>query len=442
MNKKSLTKIQAIIIVVIIIIAAIAGISYYYLMPKPKIELELWFCPVKVGIEEDLTKLLSDFEKETNIKVSYLVVPWAELVDKLKAALAAGKGPDVTMVTGDRYASIQHLGGFLPLDDLAKEIRGDLIDPEGTLDFYVKGGHYYWIPFYGASSLAVINVDLFKEAGIPDEMIEKMARGEWNLNDFLYLLDKLRLDRDKDGVIDTWGYVYPGNTRATGVFLSWVHIFGGEVFDENGNPILDSPQVLEAVKFIASLKPYMPPGFESITPEISEYWPAGRQGIHIYATTLPYVSDLWPKNYPNLHFKVVTQPIGPTGKVEIWWEPGGLAMFKTCPPEKQDAAKKLIKYFVSPKGQEWIVKSVKREPVMKGPYYDMLREVVKGTAGEDFLDLILKFRANAHRPKPFPYHAAITAIYNEEMHLVLIGEKTPEQAVKDMQKRALEAVKG
>ncbi|MFZ5432902.1 MAG: extracellular solute-binding protein, partial [Calditrichota bacterium] len=60
------------------------------------------------------------------------------------------------------------------------------------------------------------------------------------------------IDKDSDGSIDQWGIVW--NFTEPYFFIPWLSGFGGWVFDDQGQPSLNTPGAVEAFRFVKSLR--------------------------------------------------------------------------------------------------------------------------------------------------------------------------------------------
>ena len=115
---------------------------------------------------------------------------------------------------------------------------------------YRHDGQITMIPTDAMSQLFYYRSDLIDEA--PDtfegvrELAEQFTR-EFNPD-----------SPTEYGLVFTSG---PG-PEAPKIFYTMLWAFGGEVFDEEGNVALNSPETIEAAEYYRSLRPYMPPDLE------------------------------------------------------------------------------------------------------------------------------------------------------------------------------------
>jgi sorbitol/mannitol transport system substrate-binding protein len=219
-----------------------------------------------------MQELSTQFEEQhPDIKLDWQVFSENELRQYLaksylqEIARGAGKGSSETPPPGVEEFDIVTIGTYdvpiwskwgwltplesLPesydLDDVLQSVRDGLSDA-GTL---------YALPFYGESSMTFYRTDLFEKAGLsmPDQPT-------WD--DIKQFAEALT---DKDaGIYGICLRGKPGWGENMALLSTMVHTFGGQWFDENWNPTLDTPEWKEAVTtYVDLLNNYGPPGASS-----------------------------------------------------------------------------------------------------------------------------------------------------------------------------------
>ncbi|BCJ64274.1 extracellular solute-binding protein [Polymorphospora rubra] len=132
-------------------------------------DVTLWMYPV-IPDQDASQKFWADFEADfeaenpdTNLTIELL--PWDNREEKIGTAIAAGKGPDLVLLTPDLTANFHSTRGLKPIgaavDDRSKYFEGALAG--GTID-----GEIYGLPIYQTSTTAVYNKAAFAAAGITD----------------------------------------------------------------------------------------------------------------------------------------------------------------------------------------------------------------------------------------------------------------------------------
>lgn len=114
------------------------------------------------GPDEQATRdLIAQFEQKTGAKVNLEVVPYANLEQTLQARLAGNNAPDV--------ARVSNLGAFLnDMQDLSSQKAAlDGVFLKGIDPFtHGKGGEIIAVPSDLTMNGPLVNVDLFKKAGV------------------------------------------------------------------------------------------------------------------------------------------------------------------------------------------------------------------------------------------------------------------------------------
>jgi multiple sugar transport system substrate-binding protein len=202
--------------------------------------LTYWASNQGASIEFDNQTLkpeLDKFEQQTGIKVNVEVVPWSDLLNRLLAAAASGKGPDVVNIGNTWSASLQATGALIPFDDETLTAVGgkDRFVPAALAGAGAPGKPPAAVPLYSLAYALYYNKKMFSDAGITtppatwEELVEvgrKLTKGnQWGL-----ALEAANPSENSHHAF-TFGQ-------------QW----GGEWFDPAGKPTFDTPQNVAAVK--------------------------------------------------------------------------------------------------------------------------------------------------------------------------------------------------
>lgn len=198
-----------------------------------------------------MQKLTPQFEKETGIKINYVVLPENDLRKQvtMDVSSGAGKFDIVTIGTYDtpiwaKNGWIENVESFfakLPdaekqaydLDDIFPSVR-DALSYENQL---------YALPFYAESSLLFYNKEKLAKAGV-----EMPKNPTWE--QVAAAARQVKAANNEPGIIlrglPGWGELLaPVNTI--------INAFGGRWYDENWNAQMDSPETTAAIKFYVDL---------------------------------------------------------------------------------------------------------------------------------------------------------------------------------------------
>ncbi|MFB5661299.1 ABC transporter substrate-binding protein [Alteribacillus sp. HJP-4] len=199
-------------------------------------ELTFWtFQGIHVPFYEDAVETWNEENPDRPIDLSAEVFPFDEMHNNLLVSLQSGEGaPDIADIEINRFPNF--LQGDIQLEPL-----NDIIEPEidnfveSRLNVYAKDGNYYGAPTHVGASVMFYNTAILEEAGVdPDE-------------------------------IETWDdYVEAGETvvEETGTpmttyedvsqwsFVQMISQQSSDVFDVNGDVILDNQTNIDTLQFI------------------------------------------------------------------------------------------------------------------------------------------------------------------------------------------------
>ena len=209
------------------------------------ITIEAWHTFASESKEEEtFTNAVRDFEAQNpNITVEITMVPFANADQLFMTAAQGGEAPDLMRLSSDQLGAIGEVrvDGYPLLEDLRPHLtpqeRG--LFEERALDAMRYGDELYGIPASQDCLSLIFNKALFDAEGLdyPDET--------WTEQDILSTAQQLTQQ-------DVQGLALPIKTA-----YWWFPIqegFGGSLFDENGNPTLDSNGSSEAMQWMLDLE--------------------------------------------------------------------------------------------------------------------------------------------------------------------------------------------
>jgi multiple sugar transport system substrate-binding protein len=207
----------------------------------------IWFAGT-TGSLMDLVdnEMIPAFEEEyPDINVRAEFIPWGELSTKLTTSFAGGIGPDIFMHGQAAIAGFAANEVIRPIDELIPLLE-DPSDFGSSLDAGKYLGKSYFVPVFGSGQLLVYRADFFEEAGLdPDE-----PPLTWEQ---LKVYAKA-MTETSNGRITRAGMALP----VEGIDLQqiWTGFLvqnGGRLFDEEMNPVFNSPEGVEALEFYVDL---------------------------------------------------------------------------------------------------------------------------------------------------------------------------------------------
>lgn len=234
--------------------------------------------------------IIAEFEKQNpGVHVEVEQLTWATGLEKIQAALASGTQPDVCELGSTWLPRFSYEGVLEDLTPVYEAERDSFL----MWDSAVYKDHVYGLPWVQGSRVLFINRELFKKAGLnPDQPPET-----W---------DELLQASQKIGALGDGIYGFGQNIGEKYVlykkFMAFAWGNGGDVFDERGNVVVNSPAMLEALEFYLKLAPY---SLQEKQEVLDQYFKTGKLGMQI--------SGAWNvKNYaleaPNLDYSCALVP--------------------------------------------------------------------------------------------------------------------------------------
>jgi sn-glycerol 3-phosphate transport system substrate-binding protein len=197
--------------------------------------------PVKIVYWRSLTGVAGDVQEELvaefNASQDKVIVEsqfqgaYADLLQKLLAALASGEVPDVVLLDSPFVALFAKDGALFPLDDLVKNDKTDFDLSDyipGLLQDGYYGGKLFALPVMRSTPLLYVNGDMLAEAGLP-----RRAPATWDeFREFSKAVSKYNAAGEP---IQLGAGFTMGQTSAHWYFQGGVYAFGGQVSDEDFN---------------------------------------------------------------------------------------------------------------------------------------------------------------------------------------------------------------
>ncbi len=394
------------------------------------IRLKYWCSANPYEIE--LAKKIVDKWNKLNPKIQVEVQPLPagqSSEEILLAAIAAKTTPDVcSNIWPGAIAEYIKANGLVALDEFddfdsvvnARKIPRDLLE-----SFRSKDGHFYQFPWKANPIMMLYNVKIFEDAGftIPPK----------NYSEFFRLCEKIKKDVNGDGIIDIW----PGYTDTRPIW--WQRFFdfyplyiassGGKTFFEGETLKIDVKSARDVFNFfrICFEKGYFPNTNFQIDPFLT-----GKVALRF---TGPWTIAYLEKNKPpelEYNFAPVPVPDDFSGEVYTYGDPKNIAIFSSTKHKKE--AWEFVKFLVTEEADLLLLEICNQLPI-RG---DLLEN-------EKFVNY---FERNP-KMKPFAYQVSrirgvdeapemkeiFDAISREFEACSVYGAKTPDEAVKNLNKR-------
>ena len=297
-------------------------------------------------------------------------------------------------------------GWLLPLDDrLPVEARGDFLP--GDIRAGVFNGRLYRVPMRSDAGMLYYRKDLVDR---PPETFDELVA----------------LARKHANPPDRWGFVFQGRQYEglTCAFLEILWGHGGDVLDAEGRVVLDSPEAVRALTWLAGLIKTVSP--ESvITYQEEEARAAFQEGHAVFMRNWPYA---WTKAQQE------GSPVrGNVGIVPMVHAPGassaatlgGWGFGIAASTRHPDAAWTFVRYASSAESMRILNRHNGAIPARRALFDDP--EILK--AHPHYGDL-LKVLLSA-RPRPVhPRYAEMSDVIQTRVSSALVGKETPGEAVR------------
>jgi multiple sugar transport system substrate-binding protein len=230
-------------------------------------------------LQETLSKIVPDFEKETGIKVEWELLNHFEVINKGQADMLSGRGHyDAVMLHGFQVGPMLTAGVIRPIDDLVQNPK--LFNPQlDTADFIPIP--YKSLSFANGKQIGFVNwnynqvywarADLLNN---PEEKAAFKAKYGYELapaktieqmRDIAEFFTRKKGEKLAGKTLDSDFYgivlegIKGGSTFGT-LWRDFIKNYGGDIMDAEGHPTFDRPENVEALKMWAALWKFAPPG--------------------------------------------------------------------------------------------------------------------------------------------------------------------------------------
>jgi arabinogalactan oligomer/maltooligosaccharide transport system permease protein len=328
-------------------------------------------------------------------------------------ASIAGQGPDLVYGPSDQVGPFQVMGIIVPFDTLIDSTYLARFNPK-ALTWYK--GHLYQIADKLGNHLTLVYNKKFVTKP-PETDTELIALGQ-------------KLTVVNRGKIERYGLVW--NYTEPFFFIPFLSGFGGWVMDENGNPTLDTPAMVDALKFIGDLRDRY-----RIIPAEADYNIADALFKDDKAAMIINGDWSW-SGYRKAGLDIGVAPLPKITKTGLWCapmiSPKGFSVNANVPPEKMPLVIELLKFLMEPEQQLETAKALSTMPTRVELYSDPY--IVND-------EILVASKRQIELGKTMPVVPELRAVWDAmrpSYQAVLGGVKKPEQAARDMQALALRKI--
>ena len=371
--------------------------------------------------EDDVVAMTQAFTESTGIQVNPTFVAYEELAPKILTSAASG-GYDVILGDCIWPAQFAKAGIVLDVTDRVNELDLDDIY-QGALDATKYEGKYYGMPWLNDVKYMFVNMELLKQAGI------EAAPTTW---------DELIADAKackEQGICE---YPIVGcYAQAECLICDYTCIagsFGGSFVDENNNPTLNSAENVAALDFMAqTLKDGLcnPKSLEMIEDDVLSTFAAGN-AVFAINWTYQYAS-MNDESQSTVVGQGVITPIPGTDKAQSATVNGGMPLMITAGCKNPDEAWEYMLFLASKEMQAKYCANAL--PIWKSLYTDP--QVIETACADVVAASQVQFDFIENRPM-VPYYNELSTSMQTEIQLVLLGQKTAQEALDGLQAIAMD----
>ena len=399
--------------------------------------IQLWDFPHGADVDIWWEELIKEFEQANpGVTIEFTKLTWGGGNQKIDVAVASGMLPDIVL-QGTKMKYIEQ--GVL--EDLTPYFTAEEIEdfyPAALAGYSYKGGIYGW-PWYLFPYHLYLNTDLFRERGVA-----LPENGQWSYQEFVRKMQELTFDRDGDGEVDVYGFVY--NVQPD-FYDSWPIILsdGAKVFNQEMTEFtLDSAAGISGLQKLIDLEHKyrialpnsagMNQGVQwaaytteqSVAATATGVWGIG--AINSQNKKLAEMIEEGEDTAGRKHFNlaVANYPIGNSGEPRSFVLNGGFAVFKQQDQAKLAMIIKFLRYATSTQAQETVAPKFhgfvpSRSSVSADQIY----------AHEQNMLLVIEMMETAMAwPPLIPDWDKIGEKIQRQIQLACLGEITAEEALK------------
>ncbi|WAA08920.1 ABC transporter substrate-binding protein [Fervidibacillus albus] len=378
-----------------------------------KTEITYYSFSAMPNYEEELNEMVVAFEKENpDIKVNVELAPYDDYFTKLQTRIAGNNPPDVFELNYENFVQYASRG---TLADLTKYIEEDeSFDPSQLNEQAFKAYQYEGKQFGMVESFSNVvlfyNKDLFDKAGLD------YPTADWTWEDELEAAKKL-----SDPENHIWGTYAPVTMNE---YYKVAAQNGGMIFDKNGNVSINSPENVEALKYMIDkvITYKVSPSPEDLSGQSDG--DLFKNGQIAMLHTGIWMFDAF-KDAP-FEWDIQLEP-GNTQKAHHFFA-NGLAV--STDSEHKEAAYKFASFMSASEEaakirieSSWELPAITNEDIL-APYFEQTPPENREVVFEALNSLVL--------PPAVKEWSKISDMTNQEFEKALLGDKTPQEVLETL----------
>ena len=380
-------------------------------------QIEFWTMQLKPTFTDYINGVIEDFEeKNPNIDVKWVDVPWADMEKKILAATAANNAPDVANLNVPFSMKLAELDALVDMDaNLSEEVKDKYFPTVWKANTYE--GETHAIPWYLSTSVTMYNEAIFENAGLnPDNP----PKNYWEL------LEMGRTIKEETGK-----FIFLPPIAETGRYMEYMVREGIPLMNDDGTAAFNTEDSVEFLELWTRMYEEGLIPRETVTEGHNaavDFYQSGQAAILL---TGPQFLSRIEENAPEIfeNTRVAPEISGTAQKV-------GVAVMNIAVLEQteyKDAALKFATHITNNENQLAFSKLVNILPSTKeaaqAPYFtDIDPNSVKDKAKKVSAEQLE--RAENLVP-PIENQSQLNEVINQMVQNALLGKKTPEEAIND-----------
>ncbi|WP_019240835.1 MULTISPECIES: ABC transporter substrate-binding protein [Bacillus] len=417
---------------------------------KEKVEITAWLTPqwkgVLDGSEEGAdydsflkyaAKKFSEQYEDYDVKVNIEVIAGDQRDELLNVNLNGGTPPNIFFESVFAMGDYVHRGALEPITDIVDDQAKEDI-PKSIWENVTFGKDIYFYPFSQNPGTFAYNADMLRAAGLESYIGEENEIKTWTLKEFETILNALKTKLPKDQFPNAYPMgLYALNNQADTWNLAYLRMFGNEFFNSNNEIVVAKDSGIKAAKWMEKIykSGLTNPGPESVSSNDTNAMFQNQQLAINFTNAILYTNaknDMKNGDLPKFDVRLANIP-SESGDPLTFTYVTGAAVFKSEDKIKTKVSKDFVKFFST---DEELVKSSKNGVP------------VRSSVAEEFANEQPLFKAYDENSKYLFTFTGNVAGYNElrqvlypELQAIYTGEKKPEKAIKDYQKKGNEIIK-
>jgi multiple sugar transport system substrate-binding protein len=364
---------------------------------------------------DTMREYIAQFEAANpGTKINLEILPFSTYFERLPVQISSGNAPDVFFLVSGQVQNYARMEVLADLTELVPEEELAQFRP-AQIDFSTYEDTLIAVPFTTTVLTMLINQDLFEQAGIE---VPTDAADAWTREEFA---DVLRTLKEQGNLVSAMN-----NGGRDFWWLPWFYGNGASLLNETlDEATFDSPEALEAFQYLRGLTEEgliaPPPNAGASAQENQQLFVQGRQAI--YSAGHWDMAGLLDSIGDRFTIGAAMFPVGPTPALAL----GGDYLVVSKDSDNPALAGAFISFLTSRE----IVEDYASRYFYLPPRLDATPEY---TANAEVMELVQTEAAEMASPtltlhRGLPRYADMNAIFMAEYQLVMLGEKSPEDAL-------------